>query len=167
MRPTHRLDLDPNPDPTPDLDRAWAATRPEPPSAEALDALWAAASRELDRVAAAPMTLTAPRAGRSRPVGLILAQAAALLLAAGLVVARRPAGPVAVVATTPGPASVPSPARTPATGLVVVGVDETAVVRVEEDGHRVDRLAESPGFPALADANQHEVFNALESMATP
>ena len=73
------------------FDRVWAATRPSDPSPATLDALWAHASVELDRIAASREsgqveTRVIPFANRSTRrrrivAGIILAQAAAILAA--------------------------------------------------------------------------------------
>jgi len=74
------------------LDRIWDATRPAEPSMDALEALWARASAELDRIPA-PATLKMTRPTRSRArrwgmVGLITAQAAAVLVGALILMNR-------------------------------------------------------------------------------
>lgn len=87
-----------------DLDRLWAATRPEEPSAETFDRLWNAALAR----ASEPEVVRFPGA-KAWGLGLaIFAQAAALLVAAGLALrapTRKEAGPAPVEA--PVVASVP------------------------------------------------------------
>lgn len=143
------------------LDRAWEETRPDDLPAEALDALWARAAIALD---AAPATIPMPRrSGRGwARVAIGLASAAAVL------------GPI-LLATRP-PAVAPEPV-TPQTSVatrtlprVEIGVDETVVIRIGDDGPSVQVL-DNPfesgpdDFPSLADATPHDVLNALESLA--
>ena len=75
------------------LDRIWAATRPEEPSAEAFDRVWAVVSDRASNPEILPFTPVAPwkRWGIALAV---TAQAAALLIAA--VMALKPAEPMQV-----------------------------------------------------------------------
>ena len=163
------------------LDRVWEATRPAEPSPATLDALWSRASIELDRIEAARRSGASSRANQAISirrrrrvfVGLALAQAAVILIGVGITLARRGVEPIKSTevarstAPTVGDQSVIEDADPSSTrGVVDVGFDETVVVRIGEDGHRVDKLADASVFPTLADTS-HDVFNALESMATP
>ena len=210
MRPQdhHNLSVPPGPNPAADrLDRAWAATRPLDPSPEVLDALWAHASAELDRIEAArssPVIPFAPvRARRRRWViaTVALAQAAAILLAVGFAWNHRSGNaprptpvPVAltenrppkllvrpeVVTTIPAPQVVPVVASQSQqsgeaavlpillmTGMVVVEVDKTLIVHINEDAHRVEQIDQAPMLPSMADNTAHDFFNAMESLAIP
>lgn len=138
------------------FDRAWAATRPAEPSPELLDALWAQASAELDRIEAAGRSgsheslipIGRRRTRRRRiVVRIALAQAAALLVGVGLALMSRRGEPVVPV--------------------VVVGAEQTLVIRIDDAGDRVDFLDQPPMFPTMADHTSHDFFNALEIAANP
>ena len=157
------------------LDRAWAATRPTDPSPELLDALWAHASAELDRIDAARAGAVIPLPERRSPrrrralVGLALAQAAAVLVAAGFAWNRQadqepqsvalgdtPAGQVVVPSTVPG-----------SRAIVDVEVDKTLVYRIDGPAHRVEQIDQS-ALAATAGrdvATAHDVFDFFESEA--
>lgn len=156
------------------LDLAWAATRPAEPSPELLDALWAHASAELDRIEAArggdviPLDERRPARRRRGLVALALAQAAAVLVAAGLAWHHRAAPPRAVdLAEAPAAKPVPSspvapPPEIDAWSVVDVPDDTFVVYRIEDTGHRVEEHAQNP-LPA--GATMHDVVNAMESAA--
>jgi len=163
------------------LDRVWEATRPAKPSPASLDALWASASLELDRLESARRPGAPSRADRVIPIrrrrrflaGLVLAQAAVILIGVGITLTRRADRPVETMEGAPStsPTALDRPVVADADpsstrGVVDVGFDETAVVRIGDDGLRVDKLADASVFPSMADTS-HDVFNALESMATP
>lgn len=79
-----------------DLDRLWAITRPEEPSAEAFQDLWATVMAEAD----APELVAVPWSPRRRRWGMAAlagAQAAAFLMAGLLALDRRPSPVVAKV----------------------------------------------------------------------
>jgi hypothetical protein len=134
------------------LDRIWEATRPPEPSIQALDTLWARASTSLDGPKSAVIPFPTARAGRSRwaVVAFFGAQAATVLVAASFLFRND-----VQVAAAP-------PAR------VVANQDQPVIVRIDDDGHRVEILDDSGQFAlsSMADATSHDVFNALESMAT-
>ena len=161
------LDLAPARDP---LARAWDATRPADPSPELLDALWAHASAELDRIAAAPDAPTIPfdraRPGRRRALAGLALAAAALVLAgvAWQRPARRVEVVVAPVVTSPvvAPPAPPVPA---ARGMVDVEVDKILFVQIDDEGHQVRQLAQTPTFPTIPEGTQRDLFDALESAA--
>ena len=131
--------------------RVWEATRPPEPSAEALDALWARAAEEIGSKKSAVIPFRAPaRRGRWAVVAFLGAQAATVLVAGSFLFRND----VRVAAE--------APAR------VIANVDQTLIVRIDDDGHRVEILDDSEqfAFASMADATPHDVFNALESMAT-
>ena len=140
------------------LDRIWEATRPAEPSIQALDTLWARASAALDapRSAVIPFEKAPARRGRWAVVAFFAAQAAAVLVAASFLfqndVSRNDVNRVAAAP----PASV------------VADQDQPVIVRIEDDAYRVETLDNSGHFARswMADATSHDVFNALESMAT-
>lgn len=154
------------------FDRAWAATRPAEPSPELLDALWAQASAELDRIDAAGRSASHESLipiGRRRTrrrrivVGIALAQAAALLVGVGLAVISRRGEPVVPVVVVPAVQPV-QPAGKP---MVVVGAEQTLVIRIDDAGDRVYFLDQPSMFPTMADHTSHDFFNALEIAANP
>jgi hypothetical protein len=134
------------------FDRIWEATRPPEPSIQTLDTLWARASTALDAPKSTVIPFAKAPAGRSRwaVVAFLAAQAATVLVAASFLFRND-----VQVAAAP-------PAR------VVANVDQTVIVRIDDDGHRVEILDDSEqfAFASMADATPHDVFNALESMAT-
>jgi hypothetical protein len=135
------------------LDRIWEATRPPEPSIQALDTLWARASAALDapKSTVIPFEKAPARRGRWAVVAFFAAQAAAVLAVASFLF-QNDVHQVAAAA----------PAR------VTANVDQTVIVRIDDDGHRVEILDDSEqfAFASMADATPHDVFNALESMAT-
>jgi hypothetical protein len=134
------------------LDRIWEATRPPEPSIEALDALWARASTALDapRSAVIPFQKAPARRGRWAVVAFLAAQAATVLVAASFLFRND-----AKVAAEP-------PAK------VTANIDQSVVVRIDDVAYRVEFLDDSEQFAhsSMADATSHDIFNALESMAT-
>ncbi|MFO0952715.1 MAG: hypothetical protein U0835_16515 [Isosphaeraceae bacterium] len=82
------------------LDHAWALTRPAEPTAEAWDAAWSAVCERLDEAetrrkpAVLPLAAASGRSGGSRLgfYAFSLAQAAAILVAAGLLLSARTGG---------------------------------------------------------------------------
>ncbi len=148
------------------LDRTWGATRPADPSADALDDLWARASAEID-AREAPATLKFPGRGRRRRIfaGLVVAQAAALVLAAGLFLLRRDAsGPIELVEATTQDAAEP--------GFLALDVepDQASVVRIDKDnGFRSEKLDLSRLYdgPSMPDDTPHDAFGAWETIASP
>jgi hypothetical protein len=151
------------------LDRIWEATRPAEPSADALDSLWAHASAALD--APATLRLEAPiRPRRWATVAFALASAAAVLLAASALLRDPAADPHKVVDNriVPPTVQVTNPVPAPPVVKVSVDVDQIAIVRIGEEGHRVEILDEAPLFASssLADDTPHDRFNAWESMAS-
>jgi hypothetical protein len=134
------------------LDRIWEATRPPEPSIQALDTLWARASAELDapKSAVIPFKPAPARRRRWAVVAFFAAQAATVLVAGSFLFRDD-------VRVTAAP-----PTR------VIANVDQTVIVRIDDDGHRVEILDDSEqfAFASMADATPHDVFNALESMAT-
>ena len=171
------------------LDRLWLATRPSAPSAALLDTLWASAARDLDRIEASRSagvarreTLTFPnRRRRLIWTGIALAQAAVILIGVGIALTRRgnpePApGPVvmehppATVEVAPVASAETSP-RQSVTGLAVlltVGVEshETLMIRYDDDGPEIKRVTNPVISSTLPEGTPHDVFNALESMAS-
>ncbi len=178
MRP---LPNDPHltPDPINSLDRIWAATRPDDPSPAMMDALWACASRELDRIEAsrrpAPnrtMSLALPgRRGRFI-AWAALAQAAAILIVAGVLFTRRghdPVPPPAIVAApvrsavTPPPV-VPAPQLAATPGSILdVPVGQTLLKSMDRQGYTF--LDNPPVGHSIPDWTERDVFNELESRA--
>ena len=133
------------------LDHAWAATRPADPSPEALDAFWARAS---SRIEVRPAKLrfhddrSKPTGRRLRTgaiVGLVLVQAAAVLMAVGLRQAE---------------AKVPR---------LETEVNQYAYVKIDEDGDAEESIHDDSSAvgPQMAQFTQHDLFNQAESMATP
>lgn len=130
------------------LDRIWEETRPPEFSGPALDTLWARASAALGAPNPALIPFEGPaRRRRWVTVALVGAQAAALLVAASLLLRRD---------------QISAPAR------LTVGVDQTVVVHIGDEGNRVEVIDDSAqfGFASMAEATPHDVFNALESMAS-
>ena len=146
------------------LDRIWEATRPGDPSADALDALWAGASAALN-AEPVPDTLRfeAPSRRRWATVAFALASAAAVLLAVVASLRDGSPNPLPVVKSP-----APAPITLPAVVKVNVDVDQMVVVRIGDDGHRVEILDEAPLFASssMADDTPHDRFNAWESMAS-
>jgi hypothetical protein len=138
------------------FDRIWEATRPPEPSTQALDTLWARASAALDAPEPAVIPFPKARTGRSRwaVVAFLAAQAATVLVAASFLF-RNDVGNDGQVASA-------------SLAMVVANVDQTLIVRIDDDGHRVENLDDSQqfAFASMADATPHDVFSALESMAT-
>ena len=148
------------------LDRVWEATRPADPSPATIDAFWAHASAELDRIEAA-------RGGGTRDVlpidsrwsrrrrigaGILLAQAAALLVGLGLAWLPRQGEPV-------GPIAVVPLALHPDKPIVDVGAEQTLFVRIDQAGPRYDYLDQPAMLPTMADNTSHDFFNAMEDAA--
>ena len=195
MRPPshHNPSVPPGPNPTADrLDRVWAATRPPEPSPAMLDTLWAHASAELDRIEATRTIPVIPfdptRAHRRRRfiASVAVAQAAAILLAVGLAWnyrtghpgrpalvavtedARSSAVAVPVVANQPKqPVAAAVSSTSTTTAMVVVEVDKTLVVRINDDDHKVEQVDQTPMLSTMADNTAHDFFNAMESLAIP
>ena len=146
------------------LDRTWEATRPADPSADALDDLWARASAEID-AREVPAILKFPGRRRRIFVGLVAAQAAALLLAAGLFLLRRDAaGPIELVEATTQDAVEP--------GFLALDVeqDQASVVRIDKDlSFRSEKLDLSRLYdgPSMPDDTPHDAFGAWETIASP
>ncbi len=153
------------------VDRAFAATRPAEPSSLLLDSLWAQAAAELDRIDAAR------RAGVSTsvmPIGdrptrrrlktsLILAQAAAILIGAMILLHRRGSEPVGG-AHSLHPTAL---AKSVPPAMVEVAADSILVFRIDgRNDARVERLDQAPMFPMMAEHTQHDLFNDLESQAS-
>jgi hypothetical protein len=149
------------------FDQIWEATRPAEPTTAQLDALWASASARLD----ARPTLrleglaTAPRRTWVRPA-LIVAQAAAILVAAGLLLPRQPAvAPVEVAANAPVQdmatldfATVPR---------IVVNDGEIAFVKIPDDAKAPPEVkfeveTVSDGSNAIPPGTSHDGFNEME-----
>lgn len=168
MRPSPEPDLR-----TETLDRLWAATRPAPPTPEQMDALWAGAARELDRIeAAGTAPLVLPTRRRRAVAWVALAQAAVILIAVGFALTDRgstaPRRPEAV--PTPGPALVaahqpPEPTAEAPVAKLEVGFYEAAFVRIGSKGWHVDRLADPPAASSIPENTWHDFFNDAESMA--
>ena len=178
MRPD-RNPTTPNPEsPTDRLDQVWAATRPPELSPATMDALWASATRELDRIEAARragsatrdrLTLPTRARGRGRRVfmGIALAEAAVVLIGVGFALSRpastnapKPLSPIAQ--TQPAPAR----ARLAARPVIEVAAGQTLHVRIGDDGHHYDFLTEPSISSNLPEGTPHDVFNAMESMAS-
>lgn len=149
------------------LDRIWAATRPVEPSMEALDALWARASVELDGIEAkAPSTLKFVRPARSRrrwAVVALVAQAAAILVAALVLLDRDRTRPQGVIAQkTPSKPDAVEPDLL----AFEVGSDEVSVVRIDKaNGIRVEKddLSYLYNSHSLPVGTPHDEVNAMEA----
>lgn len=183
MRPAS-TDPDPRPDPTDILDRVWAATCPDDPSPAVLDALWASAARELDRIEAASGASTNPELRLSLPskrnraiVWVALAQAAAILIAAGVLFARRGEGPVPtpevavrieakpeLEPVTPRLVGPPPQLATSAATVLDVPVGQTLLKSIDQSGFTF--LANPAMDRAFPDWTEHDVFNSLETLAS-
>ena len=142
------------------LDRIWEATRPSGPSMDAMDALWARASAELDARKAAPAMLRLDRPGRRRwaMAGLVLAQAAAVLVAAAVLLRHDAGRPIAVAV------------REPDLLDLKVEPDMLPTVRIGKDnGVRVETDDFSYPFdsPSLPPETPKDLFDAAETMAGP
>ena len=51
--------------------------------------------------------------------------------------------------------------------MVDVGVDKFVIVRIDDDGHRVEQVDQAPMLPTMAEYTAHDFFDALEFAATP
>ncbi len=150
------------------LDRVWEATRLPESSPGTLDALWTRAAIELDRIEVGRRSGSRGRQLRLIPIAqrrrriftwVALTQAAVILIGVGISLARRgeePTGPIPVAVQTP---KIADP--------VDVGFDQTLLVRIDDDSHEVVLLDEPSASPSLADNSSHDLFNFMESNATP
>ena len=138
------------------LDRIWEATRPLGPSMDAMDDLWARAARELDGLKS-PATLKLAAPGRARRprramVALFVAQAAAILVAALIVLARNGHEVKAAFLNLP------------------VEFDTMAVVRIDEKGKppevKMQDLSSLFASPSLPDFTPHDEVGEMEVMAS-
>lgn len=139
------------------VSRLWDATRPAEPIGATWDALWARVSVGLDRPAGAPEPAVfadeapAPRWRRFAVRGLVAAQAAALLAAAGLGLTYR--------APTPGPLARVAVVKSR------VEIDFGEDVLIREDGTKVLTIAlRTDDRPNALDGN-FAMLNAVEAMA--
>ena len=153
-------------DPTPALDRAWAATRPAELRADDFDRIWAEVQRAYD---ARPAILAMPRPARSRRAialaAMGLAQAAAVLVAVWVL--NRPAAvDQPVVRVDP-----PVPKAPVVVARQEVEADETLILHLD-DG-RVTELRQ-PASPAASDSlalldlpahNPSDMLGYLESLS--
>ena len=163
------------------LSTIWEATRPTPPSADLLDALWASASAELDRVQAQPVKVPTPsdlivpiqhRRAQRRFVFAVIAlgQAAALLLAIGFGLSRQPVKPSPTVTLVLNDVPIPVISKPPLAvsdatkSIVDVGVDQTLLIRITDGSHQVVMLDQAP---IGAQFTQHDFFNSMENEGTP
>jgi hypothetical protein len=153
------------------LDQLLAVTRPEEPSAESFDTLWANVVAGVEAPEVVPFGI----GFRSRRVFwavAALANAAAMLLLAVTFWPRPtvtdpiPNAPVRLAAQ-------PTPAPEPTSlGVVPVDVDVTCVIRINDTGIEVDRIDMSKNAPLLAvrsfdlpRTTDTDALNSLESMA--
>jgi len=143
------------------LSRFWDATRPAEPTGAAWDALWARVSDGLDRRAATPEPAVfaaeppAPRWRRFAVRGMVAAQAAALLAAAGLGLTYR----------APSPALVTGPLARVGVVRSQVEIDFGEDVLIREDGTKVLTVAlRTDDRPNALDGN-FAMLNAVEAMA--
>ena len=149
------------------FDRIWEATRPPEPSSVAMDALWAGASVALDErplVAPATLRFVTPARRRWAKAAFVLAQAAAVLVAALFLLRRE-----AVVGPVPVEVAFKPTVKGPVIMDLVVGFDQTAVVRIgKDDGHRVEMLDQAHLFASslIPDVTPHDEYNAWEIMAS-
>jgi hypothetical protein len=145
------------------FDRIWEATRPTEPSMDALDALWARASVELDGVKApATLKFARPNRGRRRAmVAFFAAQAAVLLVGALLLLDRGGNKPIQVADSTPDKVEPKEPEFLD----LNVEPDALAVVRIAKDNEvsveKVDLsyLYTSSSLPATP----HDEVDAVET----
>ncbi len=168
------------------FDQIWEATRPVEPSPEQLDALWARAAVALEaRSTASPLSLegmTVPSRRRWIKPARIFAQAAAVVIAAGLLVnairneAVKPQPLVGKILEAPGPApeSVQVATNPPVDasnafdlGTLNVNVGEMAVVSIpadKNDTHKVVFLEEASSDQSntIPPTNTHDAFNEME-----
>ena len=176
MRPEWNQKSAPEP-PLDRLDQALVATRPTELSAATMDALWASARRELDRIETVRKAgnatsddrlILADRSRRRRVfAGIGLAQAAVVLIGVGYALTRP------IVSTDPGkPALVAHPHPTPpsanpaARPLIEVATGQILHVRIGDDGPHYDFLTEPSVTSTLPDGMSHDIFNEIESMAS-
>jgi hypothetical protein len=169
------------------FEQLWQATRPIEPSPLMMDALWASASAALE-AQSAPSTLRLEgfthRRGWLRPA-LLVAQAAAILIAVGFVWVRKNQVEPEQVVITPIKNVVPVPTQNPqpiqnsdleAFALfkvakldIVVGVDESAFVRIPVDNKNpqvfISTVAPSPYSNALPTVTSFDLIRGLEVMA--
>ncbi len=150
------------------FDQIWEATRPAEPSMDALDALWAQASLELEG-AKAPATLKFAQPDLRRRWTMVarIAQAAAILVAA-LVLFHRDGGKPAVVVAIKPPAKVEVEVKEPELLDLKVEPDVLAIVRIDKDnGYSIEKadlsyIYNSPSLPATP----HDEVNAMETRAS-
>jgi len=150
------------------LDRIWEATRPVEPSMDALDALWARATVELDRIPA-PATLAFVPKARPRRWGMVAfvaAQAAAILIGALVLLDRNAQKPTSKDLAANLTPSVES--SEPEFLDLKVDSDALAVVRIDKDnGVKIEKvdlsyLYNSPTLPATP----HDEVDALEAVGS-
>lgn len=153
------------------FDRIWEATRPAEPTDSTLDVLWASVSHTLD-TKAIPATLRLRDASR-RPrstwfkVAFVMAQAAAILVAALTLFRRNP--DIQPDQRPPVEAVLGKTVKPPTTLALTVDFDQWATVKIgNDDDHEVvyDTETQKPGSSAIPYGTQRDLFNALESLAS-
>jgi hypothetical protein len=144
------------------VDRIWEATRPVEPSMDALDALWAHASLELDGLKAAPATLKFERRNTRRAMVSFLAMAAAILVAAVVLLQRDGVKRVEVAVKTPATVEAKEPElldlKVEPDVLAVVRIGKDNAIRIEKDD--LSQLYNSPSLPV---ATPHDEIDSMEA----
>jgi hypothetical protein len=136
------------------FDRIWEATRPDEPSIDAMDTLWAHASLELDaRKAPATLKFADPSRRRRWVKAAFLAAQAAAIVAAAMVLLRR------------NEVAQPTPVL-----VLNVETDESALVQIggKGVGNRVVKHDHSHAYDSnsLAADTLHDEFGEGEMMAS-
>ena len=144
------------------FDRIWLETRPTDRPADALDALWARASAAID-AREVPSTIPFDRKVRRRWAVsvLVVAQAAALLVAALVLFRHQAARPIELADATN-----PKVEAGPDLLSLDVGPDEVLVVRIGDGkSHRVEMVSQSDLFdhPSLPPLTPHDEMNDMET----
>jgi hypothetical protein len=151
------------------LDRIWEATRPSEPNEATLDALWAGASVAIDaRSVPSPLRLeglTHRRRGWMKPT-IMVAQAAAILIAAVVLFRQATVKPVEIADATPVEKTVEpvkDVVRPPLNLNVEIG--EMAVVTIGDSGHKIEVQNDlSPDSSRLEDLTSFDVSRGVEGM---
>jgi hypothetical protein len=149
------------------FERIWEETRPIEPSMDALDALWARASVEID-AAMTPATLEFARPNRRRRWGVVAfaaAQAAAVLVGALLLLDRGGNKPIQVADNTPAKAEP----KEPVSIVLNVEPDVLTVVRIgKASGVRIDQddMSSQYNSPTIPDESLKDLFDAAETMSS-
>jgi hypothetical protein len=150
------------------FDQIWEATRPAEPSEATLDVLWAGASAALDAPATLRLEAMTHRRGTWIKHVRIVAQAAAILAAAVILLRQGSVEPVKLAVVDPANQKVEpikiEPARELTTLNLNVEIGETALVKIGGNGHKVELQKESNHGSSLDEVTPFDVFGGVEEM---